>query len=126
MDTVFISNLRAPTVVGVFDWERRMRRELRLDLEMGTDVTAAAREDRLEAALDYDAAARAVTELLAENEYKLIETVAEAVARELFSRFSLAWLRLCVRKPWAVADANEVGVRIERTADDYADSPEAG
>ncbi|MDP5070620.1 MAG: dihydroneopterin aldolase, partial [Congregibacter sp.] len=37
MDIVFIRGLRLPTVIGVYGWEREVRQELLLDLEMAWD-----------------------------------------------------------------------------------------
>ena len=37
MDIVFIRELRADTVIGVYDWERSIRQSVVLDLEMATD-----------------------------------------------------------------------------------------
>ena len=39
-DKVFINGLRAETVIGVYDWERKIRQPLIFDLEMATDNRA--------------------------------------------------------------------------------------
>ena len=48
MDIVYIHDLRIETVIGIFDWERECKQTVSLDLEMGTDIrAAAASESRL-------------------------------------------------------------------------------
>ena len=42
MDIVFISDLRIDTLIGIYDWERRVRQTISLDLEMGADIRKAA------------------------------------------------------------------------------------
>ena len=42
MDTVFINDLRIETIIGIYDWERKVRQTISLDLEMGTDIRQAA------------------------------------------------------------------------------------
>ena len=37
MDIVFIEELRIDAVIGIYDWERRVRRTLSLDIEMAFD-----------------------------------------------------------------------------------------
>ncbi len=34
MDIVYISDLKVDTVIGIYDWERRIRQTVSLDLEM--------------------------------------------------------------------------------------------
>ena len=34
MDIVFIEDLRIDTVIGIYDWERRVRQTLSFDIEM--------------------------------------------------------------------------------------------
>lgn len=113
-DTVFLRGLRADAVIGVHDWERRIRQELVVDLELATDVRAAAAHDRLADALDYDAVARRVTALVEGSSFLLIESLAEAIVALLQREFGIRWLRLRLAKPGAVANAAAVGVEIER------------
>ena len=45
MDTVFISGLKATSVIGCYDWERDIRQTLMIDLELKADFTRAAGTD---------------------------------------------------------------------------------
>ena len=114
MDTVFIRGLCADTVIGVHDWERGVRQRLVLDLELATDNRRAAAADRLEDALDYAAVAQRVVAFVENSRCLLIETLAEQVAALLQTEFGVCWLRLRLEKPGAVAQAETVGVLIER------------
>ena len=114
MDIVFIRELRANTVIGVYDWERSIRQSVVLDLEMATDNRLAAGSDRIEDALDYAALSARVLSFVEGSEFKLIETMAEQVAAIVTGEFGVPWLRLRLCKPGAVAAARDVGVLIER------------
>ena len=46
--------------------------------------------------------------------FLLIERVAYEVAEQLQQRFGISWLRLKLSKPKAVAQANNVGIIVER------------
>jgi dihydroneopterin aldolase len=114
-DLVEIRGLRADAVIGVHDWERRIRQTLVIDLDLATDVRAAAAHDALADALDYDAVSKRLTRLVEESSYQLIESVAEAIATTLQTEFGVRWLRLRISKPGAVANAQNVSVLIERS-----------
>ena len=114
MDIVFIRELRADTVIGVYDWERRIRQSVVLDLEMATDNRRAAGSDRIEDALDYAALSARVLSFIEGSEFRLIETMAEQVAAIVMGEFAVPWVRLRLCNPGAVAAARDVGVLIER------------
>ncbi|MGE5615625.1 MAG: dihydroneopterin aldolase [Bacillota bacterium] len=117
-DIIFIEGLRVDATVGAHNWEQRVNRTLTIDLELAGDIARAAANDRLGDTIDYKSVAEAVAAICAQSRHKLIETMAEELARELTKRFALGWLRVTVRKPGAVANAESVGVRIERGSKD--------
>ncbi|MDO8861092.1 dihydroneopterin aldolase [Haliea sp. E1-2-M8] len=116
MDTVFIRELRADAVIGVYDWERSIRQTLVLDLEMAWDNRPAAAGDTIGRALDYAAVSGRVIEYIEGSSYQLLETLAENLAALVLSEFGVPWLRLRLCKPGAVQQARDVGVLIERGA----------
>ena len=83
MDTIFLTDLRVDTIVGVWNWERQMPQTVSIDLEMAADIPAAAAADTLEATLDYKAVSTRVVSLVKESQFKLVETMAEAIAQWL-------------------------------------------
>ena len=114
MDTVFINDLRIETIIGIYDWERKVRQTISLDLEMGTDIRRAAETDSIEDTLNYKAVAKRLIAFVEASEYQLVETLAEKIAAIVLSEFSVPWLRLTVHKPGAVRGSRDVGVIIER------------
>jgi len=98
----------------VFDWERRVRQTVILDLEMGADIRRAAASDDLADTLNYKAVAKRVIEFVGRSEFQLVETLAERVAELILKEFAVPWLRLRVNKQGAVRGARDVGVIIER------------
>ena len=49
MDIVFIRDLQIETIIGIYDWERKIRQVISLDIEMATDIQKAANIDNIEA-----------------------------------------------------------------------------
>ena len=116
-DLVFITGLRAETVIGVYAWEREVRQEVVIDLEMAADVRMAASRDEVESALDYSAIAARILRFCAEADFQLVETLAEHIAALVQREFGVSWVKLVVGKPGALSSAQNVGVIIERGAD---------
>lgn len=114
MDIVFIEGLRIETVIGIYDWERRVRQPVTLDIEMAFDNTKPAASERIEDTLDYKAVSKRLITFVESAEFQLVETLAENCARMLRDEFGVSWLRLKLSKPGAVRGANAVGVTIER------------
>lgn len=113
-DVVYIRGLRLETVIGVYDWEREVRQELRVDLEMAKDLRPAAASDDVADALDYAAVSTRLRDFAAGSRFLLIEKMAEELAGLVMRDFGVRWLRLRLSKPGAVAEADDVGVLIER------------
>lgn len=118
MDTIFLSDLRVETLIGIFDWERQIRQTVSIDLEMATDIRKAAATDRIEDTLDYKAVAKRVIGFVESSEFYLVETLAERVAGIVTAEFGVPWVRLTLSKPGAIRGARDVGIRIERRLED--------
>lgn len=114
MDIVYISDLKVDTVIGIFDWERRIRQTVSLDLEMATDIRRAAASDQIDDALDYKNIGKRVIAFIEGSEFQLVETLAEKVAELVLNEFSVPWLKLRLSKPGALRGSRDVGVIIER------------
>lgn len=114
MDTIFLRDLRIRTIVGIWEWERRMPQIVSIDLDMGTDIRRAAQSDQIEDTLDYKAVTRRVKALVTDSGFNLIETMAERIAALIIDEFGAPWVRVAVHKPGAIRGSRDVGVVIER------------
>jgi 7,8-dihydroneopterin aldolase/epimerase/oxygenase len=114
MDIVFIEDLRIDAVIGIYDWERRVRQTLSLDIEMAFDNTVPAASDDIEDTLNYKDVSKRLIVFVGESSFGLVETLAERCATIIREEFGVAWVRLKLSKPGAVRGAKAVGVCIER------------
>ena len=114
MDIIFLEKLRVETVIGIWEWERKIRQAVVIDLEMAADVGRAARSDDVGDTLNYKAVAKRVQEFVAESQFQLVETLAERIAAIVTGEFDVPWVRVRVAKPGAIRGASDVGVLIER------------
>ncbi len=115
-DIIYISGLKIETVIGIFDWERRIKQSVILDIEMAADIRRAAASDHIDDTLNYKAVAKRLIAFVGESEFQLVETLAERIAGLIVDEFDVPWVRLRLNKKGAVRGADDVGVLIERHA----------
>ncbi len=114
MDIIFLQQLHLQVIIGIHDWERKAPQPVFMDLQLGVDTRQAAASDDIQDALDYHAVAKRITGFAQSSRFQLLETLAERCAELLQQEFRVPWLRLQLHKPEAVANAQSVGVIIER------------
>ena len=59
MDKIFLNEMRVETIVGIWDWERKTKQIVSIDLEMGADIKKAALTDNIEDTLNYKGVSKA-------------------------------------------------------------------
>ena len=114
MDIIYLHDLKVETVIGIYDWERKIKQTVVLNLEMGADIKKAAATDRIEDTLDYKSVAKQVISFVESSEYQLVETLIEKIAELIMKKFNIPWVRLTINKEGAIRGASGVGVIIER------------
>ncbi|MEX2495369.1 MAG: dihydroneopterin aldolase [Woeseia sp.] len=113
-DTIFLHDLRVETVVGIWDWERKIRQTVSIDLELAADIRRAAKTDSIDDTLNYKAVAKRVQQFVGDSSFQLVETLAERIAALVLEEFDVPWVQVRVNKPGAIRGARDVGVLIRR------------
>ena len=115
-DRLIIRNLELQCVIGTEDWERLMPQRVVVDIELRGDFSAAADSDDLSDAVDYRAVCAKAIEVAAEREYRLLETLADRIARAVLGmRECVAETRIGASKPLALAEFGGAQVVVEVT-----------
>jgi dihydroneopterin aldolase len=114
-DAILLEGIEVPAALGVTAAERRMRRPVRLDVEVGRDLRTAGCSDRIRDTLDYQRIFDVLAEIAGSQEHKLVEALGERIAQALLSKFDADWVSVTVRKPKPIAGVlQHAGVRITR------------
>jgi len=116
MDIIFLHDLKVETVIGIWEWERKIRQTVAIDLDMSADIRKAAASDSVDDTLNYKLVAKRVQQFVADSSFQLVETLAEKIAEIVLGEFEVSWVRVKVNKPGAIRGARDVGVLIERGA----------
>src|SRR5574340_149085 len=115
MDSILIRDLRVETVVGIYDWERRIRQIVSLDLDMSTDIRRAAGSDRIEDTLDYKAVAKRVAQFVSAAQFQLVETLAEKIAALVLDEFKVTQVKVTrTDAPCAIRDRGQADRGFDR------------
>jgi 2-amino-4-hydroxy-6-hydroxymethyldihydropteridine diphosphokinase len=120
LDKVFIEGLEIEALIGIYDWERRIRQPLRFDLEMAFDNRVPAASDAIADTLDYKAVSKRLIAFVSQSDFGLVETLAERCAEIVLREFNVAKVKLKLSKPGAVRGASAVGVIIKRSRESLA------
>ena len=114
MDTITIKDLEVRYCVGVPDAERAEPQRLLLTIELRHDFAAAATHDDVQETIDYARVCERLLGFGAGRHWRLIETLAEDVARMLLTEFGPASVRVKVKK-FVIPQAAHVSVTVERS-----------
>ena len=114
MDAIQIRDLRVETLIGIHKRERHVAQTVSIDLEIGLPGTAVFKSDKVADTIDYEQVALRIRALAADGHYRLVETLAERIARLLLEEFGAPWVKLSVAKIGILANARFVGVTLER------------
>ena len=114
MDKILISDLLVRAIIGVNDDERRRPQDVLINVVLYTDTRAAASSDDLDDTIDYGAISATIVTLVEASCFRLVESLAEAIARLCLEKPRVQGVRVRVEKPRALRYGRSVGVEIER------------
>ena len=113
-DRVFIEDLKIETIIGIFGWEREVKQEVNIILEMEFNIDKAGKTDQIEDALDYKKISKAVIALVEKSSFFLVEKMATEVAKLVLKNKKIDSVMVTASKPGALRGSKSVGVKIFR------------
>lgn len=114
MDKIIIKDLLARGVIGVNDWERKIRQDILINIEVFTDTRRAAETDSIEDCVSYSDLAKKVLAHAESAARFTVEALANDLAKLCLAEKGVERVMVRVEKPGAVRFAKSVGVEIER------------
>ena len=114
MDAIVIRDLRVETRIGIHRREYHALQTVSIDLEIGVPGTTVFESDKVSDTIDYEQVALKIRSLAASGHFRLVETLAERIARLLLEEFGAPWAKISVAKIGILGNAKFVGVTIER------------
>ncbi|HDY75939.1 MAG TPA: dihydroneopterin aldolase [Candidatus Marinimicrobia bacterium] len=122
MDIIRLHNMQFYGYHGVSESEKHLGGKFEVDVEMMADLKDACENDALDASIDYEAVYKKVDCCVKDDNYYLIEALANSIAKGLLNEFSISEIIVRVRKPHAPINGmlDTVEIEISRTKEDYA------
>ena len=114
MDKIFLSALSVECIVGIWEWERRVKQTVIIDIEMAADIRKAASSDRIEDTIDYKRVSKRLLSFVGDSQFHLVETLTERIAQLIVTEFGVSWVKVRLNKQGAIRGARDVGIQIER------------
>lgn len=118
-DSIVLTGLKISCIIGIFEWERKRKQDVVIDLKLPCDIRRAALRDHIRDTVDYKKIAKATIAFVEKSEFQLIETLAERLASFLLENFDLTEIELGVSKPGAIRGSQNVGIQIHRYSNHF-------
>jgi len=113
-DKIVIEDLHVRGIIGVDDWEREHRQDLRITIEMRADLDDPIETDRVEDTVNYRSVSKTIQRHVQEAERRTVEALAGDVAGICLSEENVSSVTVRVEKPDALREAGTVAVEMTR------------
>jgi dihydroneopterin aldolase len=114
---VFVRDLELNANIGVYHREKGQLQPVRINVDLTVEEADGDVGDRLENVVDYGAVVDGIKAILAGGHLNLVETLAERVAAFCLEDARVRVARVRIEKLKIIAEAQSVGVEIEREAE---------
>jgi len=114
MDIIFLREMRAETIIGIYEWEKVTPQTIEIDMEIGIPSETPCHSDDISDTIHYGVVVERLRAALAERHFLLIEALAEYIAQVIRDDFGSPWVKVSVSKLGILPGVKRVGVMIER------------
>ncbi len=112
---VFVQNLTLQARVGIHPHERAATQPLTISLDATVAETTDTPET-IEEIVCYESLIAQIKKIIDTQHYDLLETLADTIANLLMVDTRIVRMRIRLGKPQAIAEAENVGIEIEKVA----------
>ena len=119
MDYIEIDNLRLRATIGFSAHELDAPQDIVIGLRIGVDDRLAAETDCPGDAFNYRSVTKAIISRVERSRFKLVEKLAEEIARVATIEFGAPYVEVNLHKPGALRRADSVGISIARRPADF-------
>ena len=117
LDSIHIRDLLLRCILGVYDWERRDRQDVLLNITLYADLRIGCQTDRIEDTVDYKAIKKKIVAMVESSSYALVERLAQRAADICLEHPRVQRVKVTVDKPGALRFARSVAIEIMRERD---------
>lgn len=118
LDRIYIRDLRARCIVGIYPEERKKKQEVELNIVIYADLRKASRSDDIHDTIDYKKIKKRVLAFVESSTCYLVERLAQRIAEVVMEEPAVCAVDVTVDKPGALRFARSVAVEIRRSRED--------
>lgn len=111
---ISIRGLRVNTIIGVKPSERAKPQQVIIDVDAWADLSEGVSKDSIEYTVDYKVIKDELISYVSNTDFKLIETLADKVAKVCLQDHRIRMVKVRVEKPGALTGAETVAVEVTR------------
>jgi len=108
-----IKNLRLKTVIGIYDFEEKIQRELIFNIEVEVKSSKALKSDAIIDTVDYDEIIK-IVKIIGKKRFSLIEKMAAEIVDEIMKNKKISRCNLEIDKTKLYDDVDTCSVVIEK------------
>lgn len=114
-DRIIIKDLLVRGIIGINDWERNVRQDILINLDIYSDLKIAGISDAIEDTVNYKLITKSILKCVETTQRFTVEALAEDIAKIALEDPLVDRVVVRVEKPGALRFSKSVGVEIERT-----------
>lgn len=107
-----ISDLKLRTIIGTQDWERAIKQDVVINVNLKYNAQRAIRSDCLKGALDYKAITKKIITAVENNQFHLLEKLTDHVLKLIMKESQVKAATVRIDKPGALRFADSVSVEL--------------
>ena len=111
---VLISDLTLLMSIGIHDFEKIEKQEVRFNINIDINPLLAPVEKKLNSIVNYETVVKDVTKLTKNKHYELLETLAEDIFFILFKNTNIKKIKLKIEKTQIIKNTSSVGIEITK------------
>lgn len=109
-----IKNLKLQTILGVYEWEKTIDRDIIINAEITSDNLSSLRSDNIEDTIDYDILISKIKNLIENKRFKLIEAMAQGLIDVIMEDKRISKCKLEIDKVGVVEGVDSFSVTLEQ------------
>lgn len=122
LDKIYIDDLQLRCIIGLNDWERTQKQDVRINIILYADLSLPCQTDSIEDSVDYKDIKKQIVAMAESSSFYLVERLADGIAKICLAHPLVLAATVRVDKPGALRYAKSVGVEIFRKRCDESNS----
>jgi len=112
--TVLISDLSLPISVGIHNFEKLKKQEVKFNISITINPSLFPVENKLNSIVNYETIIKTITKLTKNKHYELLESLAEEIFNELFKNINILKIKIKIEKTQIIKNTSSVGIEITK------------